>query len=67
MMPHEIVHKYIDKIWYLYLKATAFKHIHLAKQKQQLYAKILEEMSVYVNSQRPKSTTIVICHTIVFS
>ena len=67
MMPNESVHTYIDKFLDLYLKAIIYKCIHLAKKKQQFCAGVPDDMSEYVNSQRPKSNTIMIHQTIVAS
>ena len=65
-MPNGSVHnKYIEKIWDLYLKATIYQNIQLAKQKQQFCAGLPNEMKKYVHLQRPKSIMIVIHHTIV--
>ena len=61
MAPYESTQKYVDKFWELHLKATVYKQIDFAEQKQQFCAGLPEEISEYVNSQRPK--TISVSHT----
>ena len=67
MQPQEGIQHYIDKFWELHLKATIYKKIDFAKQKKQLCVGLSEEVSEYVNSQRPKTILVVIHHTIVAS
>ena len=67
MMPHKNVDKYMEKFWNSYLKATVYQSISFAEQKQQFCANLSEEVSEYVNSQRPKTILAVIYHTIVAS
>ncbi|MCO5554574.1 hypothetical protein L7F22_008104 [Adiantum nelumboides] len=62
---YESIHKYVDKFWYLHLKATVYKKIDFEEQNQQLCAWLLEDMNEYVNSQRSKSISTVIHHTMV--
>ncbi|MCO5586751.1 hypothetical protein L7F22_040693 [Adiantum nelumboides] len=62
---YESIHKYVDKFWDLHLKATVYKKIVFEEQKQQFCAGLLEDMNEYVNSQRPKSISTVIHHTMV--
>ena len=50
MQPHEAIQRYIDKFWELHLKATVYKKIDFAEQKQQFCAGLSEEVSEYVNS-----------------
>ncbi|MCO5594935.1 hypothetical protein L7F22_048970 [Adiantum nelumboides] len=59
------IHKYVDKFWDLHLKATIYKKIDFEEQKQQLFAGLPEDMNEYVNSQRTKSVSAVIHHTMV--
>ncbi|MCO5613123.1 hypothetical protein L7F22_067398 [Adiantum nelumboides] len=63
MAPYESIQRYVDKFWKLYLKATAYKKIDFAEQKQQFCADLTEEISEYVNSQRPQTISAVIHHT----
>lgn len=49
MVPYESIQKYIDKFWELHLKATIYKIIEFAEQKQQFCAGLSEEMSEYIN------------------
>ncbi|MCO5573163.1 hypothetical protein L7F22_026929 [Adiantum nelumboides] len=65
LSPYESIHKYVEKFWDLHLKATVYKKIDFEEQKQQFYAGLLEDMNEYVNSQRPKSNSAVIQHTMV--
>ncbi|MCO5601201.1 hypothetical protein L7F22_055320 [Adiantum nelumboides] len=65
LTPFESVHKYVDKFWDLHLKATVYKKIDFEEQKQQFCAGLSEDMNEYVNSQRPKSISVVIHHTMV--
>ena len=69
MQPQDAIQRYIDKFWELHLKATVtvYKKIDFVKQKQQFCAGLSEEVSEYVNSQRPKTISAVIHHTIVAS
>ena len=67
MLPHESMQKYIDKFWELHLKATVYKVIDFAEQKQQFCARLPDDMNEYVNSQEPKSIKAVIHHTMVAS
>ncbi|MCO5557660.1 hypothetical protein L7F22_011228 [Adiantum nelumboides] len=63
--PFESIHKYVDKFWDLHLKATVYKKIDFEEQNQQFYAGLPEDKNEYVNSQRPKSISVVIHHTMV--
>ncbi|MCO5579929.1 hypothetical protein L7F22_033796 [Adiantum nelumboides] len=65
LSPYESIHKYVDKFWDLHLKATVYKKIDVEKQKQQFSAGLPEDMNDYVNSQRPRSISTVIHHTMV--
>ncbi|MCO5581724.1 hypothetical protein L7F22_035613 [Adiantum nelumboides] len=65
LSPYESIHKYEDKFWDLHLKATVYKKIDFEEQKQQLCAGLPEDMNEYVNSQRPRSISVVIHHTMV--
>ncbi|MCO5564384.1 hypothetical protein L7F22_018044 [Adiantum nelumboides] len=65
LSPYESIHKYVDKFWDLHLKATVYKKIDFEEQKQQFCAGLLEDMNEYVNSQRPRSISVVIHHTMV--
>ncbi|MCO5575299.1 hypothetical protein L7F22_029099 [Adiantum nelumboides] len=65
LSPNESIQKYVDKFWDLHLKATVYKKIDFEEQKQQFSAGLLEDMNEYVNSQRPKSISAVIHHTMV--
>ncbi|MCO5580854.1 hypothetical protein L7F22_034727 [Adiantum nelumboides] len=65
LTPYESIHKYVDKFWDLHLKATDYKKIDFEEQKQQFCAGLPEDMNKYVNSQRPKTTSAVIHHTMV--
>ncbi|MCO5568549.1 hypothetical protein L7F22_022248 [Adiantum nelumboides] len=65
LSPYESIHKYVDKFWDLHLKATVYKKIYFEEQKQQLCAGFREDMKEYVNSQRPRSISTVIHHTMV--
>lgn len=67
MMPYESINKFVDKFWDLHLKATVYRRIDFAEQKQQFCAGLPDEMSEYINSQRPKSIAAVIHHAIVAS
>ncbi len=67
MLPQESTQKYVDKFWDLQLKATIFKKIDFEEQKQQFCAGLSEEICEYVNSQRPKTISAVIHHTMVAS
>ncbi|MCO5570129.1 hypothetical protein L7F22_023845 [Adiantum nelumboides] len=65
LTPYESIHKYVDRFWDLHLKAIVYKKIDFEEQKQQFCARLLEDMNEYVNSQRPKSISAVIHHTMV--
>ncbi|MCO5579076.1 hypothetical protein L7F22_032928 [Adiantum nelumboides] len=65
LSPYESIHKYVDKFWDLHLKATIYKKIDFEEQKQQFCAGLPEDMNEYVNSQRPRSISAVIHHTMV--
>ncbi|MCO5578282.1 hypothetical protein L7F22_032121 [Adiantum nelumboides] len=66
LSPYESIHKYVDKFWDLRLKATTiYKKINFEEQKQQFCAGLPEDMNEYVNSQRPRSHSAVIHHTMV--
>ncbi|MCO5612978.1 hypothetical protein L7F22_067251 [Adiantum nelumboides] len=65
LTPFESIHKYVDKFWDLHLKATVYKKIDFEEQKQQFCAGLPEDMNEYVNSQRPKTISAVIHHTMV--
>jgi len=65
MSPQESTQKYVDRFWDLHLKPTVFTRIDFEEQKQQFCAGLSEEMSEYVNSQRPKTISAVIHHTMV--
>ncbi|WP_255573307.1 hypothetical protein, partial [Enterobacter cloacae complex sp. 4DZ3-17B2] len=67
LSPNESIHKYVDKFWDLQLKATVFKKLDFGEQKQQFCAGLTEEMAEYVNSQRPRTISVVIHHTMVAS
>ncbi|RYA46877.1 reverse transcriptase domain-containing protein [Enterobacter cloacae complex sp. GF14B] len=67
LSPYESIHKYVDKFWDLQLKATVFKKLDFGEQKQQFCAGLTEEMAEYVNSQRPRTISAVIHHTMVAS
>ena len=61
----ESMQKYVDKFWDLHLKATVFKKIDFAKQKQQYCVGLPEDMKTYVNAQKPKTISEVIHHSLV--
>ncbi|MCO5551605.1 hypothetical protein L7F22_005110 [Adiantum nelumboides] len=65
LSPYESIHKYVDKFWDLHLKATVYKKIDFEEQKQQFCVGLPEDMNEYVNSQRPRSISAVIHHTMV--
>ncbi|MCO5559226.1 hypothetical protein L7F22_012821 [Adiantum nelumboides] len=65
LSPYESIHKYVDKFWDLHLKATVYKKIDFEEQKQQFCAGLPKDMNEYVNSQRPRSISSVIHHTMV--
>ncbi|MCO5588550.1 hypothetical protein L7F22_042507 [Adiantum nelumboides] len=65
LTPYESIHKYVDKFWDLHLKATVYKKIDFEEQKQQFCAGLPEDMNEYVNSQRPKTISADIHHTMV--
>ncbi|MCO5559560.1 hypothetical protein L7F22_013161 [Adiantum nelumboides] len=65
LTPYESIHKYADKFWDLHLKANVYKKIDFEEQNQQFCAGLPEDMNEYVNSQRPKSISTVIHHTMV--
>ncbi|MCO5559028.1 hypothetical protein L7F22_012620 [Adiantum nelumboides] len=65
LTPYESIHKYVDKFWDLHLKATVYKKIDFEEQKQQFCAGLPEDMNEYVNSQRSKTISAVIHHTMV--
>ncbi|MCO5547066.1 hypothetical protein L7F22_000507 [Adiantum nelumboides] len=66
LTPSESIHKYVDKFWDLHLKAIVYKKIYFEEQKQQLCAGLPKDMkNEYVNSQRPKTISTVIHHTMV--
>ncbi|MCO5595669.1 hypothetical protein L7F22_049714 [Adiantum nelumboides] len=65
LSPYESIHKYVEKFWDLHLKATIYKKINFEEKKQQFCAGLPEDMNEYVNSQRPKSISAVIHHTMV--
>ncbi|MCO5607079.1 hypothetical protein L7F22_061271 [Adiantum nelumboides] len=65
LTPYESIQKYVDKFWDLHLKATVYKKIDFEEQKQQFCAGLPEDMNEYVNSQRPKTISAVIHHTMV--
>ncbi|MCO5595346.1 hypothetical protein L7F22_049388 [Adiantum nelumboides] len=61
----EDMNEYVDKFWDLHLKATVYKKIDFEEQKQQFCAGLPEDMNEYVNSQKPRSISAVIHHTMV--
>ncbi|MCO5600765.1 hypothetical protein L7F22_054880 [Adiantum nelumboides] len=63
LSPYESIHKYVDKFWDLHLKATVYKKIDFEEQKQHFCAGLPEDMNEYVNSQRRRSISAVIHHT----
>ncbi|MCO5552192.1 hypothetical protein L7F22_005704 [Adiantum nelumboides] len=65
LTPYESIQKYVDKFWDLHLKATVYRKIVFEEQKQQFCAGLPEDMNEYVNSQRPKTISAVIHHTMV--
>ncbi|MCO5582044.1 hypothetical protein L7F22_035935 [Adiantum nelumboides] len=65
LSPYESIHKYVDRFWDLHLKATVYKKIDFEEQKQQFCAGLPKDMNEYVNSQRPKSISAVIHHTMI--
>ncbi|MCO5596009.1 hypothetical protein L7F22_050062 [Adiantum nelumboides] len=65
LTPYKSIHKYVDKFLDLHLKATAYKNINFEEQKKQFCVGLPEDMNEYVNSQRPKSISVVIHHTMV--
>ncbi|MCO5568819.1 hypothetical protein L7F22_022520 [Adiantum nelumboides] len=65
LTPFESIHKYVNKFWDLHLKAIVYKKIDFEEQKQQFCTGLPENMNEYVNSQRPKTISAVIHHTIV--
>ncbi|MCO5574456.1 hypothetical protein L7F22_028241 [Adiantum nelumboides] len=65
LTPYESIQKYVDKFWDLHLKATVYRKIDFEEQKQQFCAGLPEDMNEYVNSQRPKTISAVIHHTMV--
>ncbi|MCO5574838.1 hypothetical protein L7F22_028631 [Adiantum nelumboides] len=65
LSPYESIHKYVDRFWDLHLKATVHKRIDFEEQMQQFCAGLPEDMNEYVNSQRPRSISAVIHHTMV--
>ncbi|MCO5605966.1 hypothetical protein L7F22_060152 [Adiantum nelumboides] len=65
LTPYESIQKYVDKFWDLHLKATVYRKIDFEEQKQQFCAGLPEDMNEYVNSQRPKTISAVIYHTMV--
>ena len=65
MAPHECTQKYVDMFWELHLKATIYKQKYFSEQKQQFCAGLPKEISENVNSQRPKTTSMVIHHMMV--
>ncbi|MCO5558894.1 hypothetical protein L7F22_012484 [Adiantum nelumboides] len=65
LSPYESIQKYVDKFWDLHLKATVYKKIDFEEKKQQFCAGLPEDMNEYVNSQRPKTISAVIHHTMV--
>ncbi|MCO5575003.1 hypothetical protein L7F22_028800 [Adiantum nelumboides] len=65
LTPYESIQKYVDKFWDLHLKATVYRKIDFEEQKQQFCAGLPEDMIEYVNSQRPKTISAVIHHTMV--
>ena len=67
MQHNESIQKYVEKFWDLHLKAIVYKEIDFTEQKQQFCAGLSEEVSEYVNLQRPKTILAVIHQTIVAS
>ncbi|MCO5608758.1 hypothetical protein L7F22_062974 [Adiantum nelumboides] len=65
LTPYESIQKYVDKFWDLHLKATVYRKIDFEEQKEQFYAGLPEDMNKYVYSQRPKTISVVIHHTMV--
>ena len=67
MGSNDSIQRYVDKFWDLHLKATVYKKIDFSEQKQQLCARLPEDMHEYVNVQRPKTISEVIHHTMIAS
>ena len=65
MLPQESTQKYVDKFWDLQLKVTIFKKIDFKEQKLQFCAGRSDKIYEYVNSQRPKTISAVMHHTVV--
>ncbi|MCO5593848.1 hypothetical protein L7F22_047866 [Adiantum nelumboides] len=61
------IQRYVEKFWYLHLKATVYKRINFSEQKQQLSARLPEEWREYVNAQRPRTISEVIHHSMIAS
>ncbi|MCO5570541.1 hypothetical protein L7F22_024264 [Adiantum nelumboides] len=65
LTPYESIQKYVEKFWDLHLKATVYRKIDFEEQKQQFCVGLPEDMNEYANSQRPKTISTVIHHTMV--
>ena len=65
--PGESIQKYVDKFWDAHLKATVFKRIEFAEQKQQFCARLPKDLKAYVNAQKPRTISAFIHHTLVAS
>ena len=65
--PNETIQKYVDKFWDAHLKATVFKRIEFAEQKQQFCAGLPEDLKAYVNAQKPRTISAFIHHALVAS
>ena len=63
----KIIQKYVDKFWDAHLKATVFKRIEFAEQKQQFCARRPKDLKAYVNGQKPRTISAFIHHTLVAS
>ncbi|MCO5548552.1 hypothetical protein L7F22_002012 [Adiantum nelumboides] len=55
---YESIHKYGDKFWDLYLKATVYKKLDFEEQKQQFCDGLSKDMNENKMSQKRKVTTI---------
>ncbi|MCO5561183.1 hypothetical protein L7F22_014804 [Adiantum nelumboides] len=65
LSPYESIHKYVDKFLDFHLKTTIYKEIDFKEKKRKFCAGLLEDTNEYVNSQRSKSISRVIHHTMV--
>ena len=61
----ESMQRYTNNFWDLHFKAIVYKKIDFSKQKKQCCAGLNEDMKTHINTQKPKTISEVIHHSLV--